>query len=59
MNTPQFTTFTGADDDTCIDEMQALSRDYPVEFGILFSPTRQGSGKYPYISGGPPHAGHS
>jgi len=50
MHTPQFITFTGADDYTGIDDMQALSRDYPVEFGILFSPTRQGSGRYPSLS---------
>jgi phosphoribosylanthranilate isomerase len=49
MNLPQFITFTGADDHTSIDGMHELSRLYPIEWGILFSPKRQGSGRYPSI----------
>jgi hypothetical protein len=40
--TPTFITFTGADDHTDVAEMQALSAAYPIEWGILFSPSRQG-----------------
>jgi len=39
---PEFITFTGADDRTELDGMVALSRRYPIEWGILFNPTRQG-----------------
>lgn len=39
---PEFITFTGADDWTDIRGMMALSGQYPIEWGILFSPTRQG-----------------
>lgn len=39
---PEFITFTGADDHTDVGEMQALSKRYPIEWGILFSPSRQG-----------------
>lgn len=39
---PKFITFTGADDHTDIDEMSTLSGKYPIEWGILFSPSRQG-----------------
>lgn len=39
---PEFITFTGADDHTDISEMIALSKQYPIEWGILFSPSRQG-----------------
>lgn len=39
---PEFITFTGADDWTCLDGMRALSKRYPIEWGILFSPKRQG-----------------
>lgn len=44
---PDFITFTGADDSTDIGQMQELARDYPVEFGILFSHDRSGSPRYP------------
>ncbi|MGR4927357.1 phosphoribosylanthranilate isomerase [Bradyrhizobium sp. CAR08] len=45
---PEFITFTGADDWTSIDGMQALSAKYPIEWGVLFSPKRQGSDpRYP------------
>lgn len=39
---PAFLTFTGADDRTDVDGMKALSAQYPIEWGILFSPSRQG-----------------
>lgn len=39
---PEFITFTGADDHTDVQDMLALSRLYPIEWGILFSPVRQG-----------------
>lgn len=45
---PEFITFTGADDWTSIEDMQKLSAKYPIEWGILFSPKRQGSdARYP------------
>jgi hypothetical protein len=48
MRRPDFITFTGADDHTDVGEMIALSRAYPIEWGILFSPTRQGKDpRYP------------
>lgn len=46
-NKPAFITFTGADDHTSIEGMAALSTIYPIEWGILFSPKRQGTGRYP------------
>lgn len=49
MNLPSFITFTGADDQTDVDGMVALSRDYPIEWGILFSPTRHGTPRYPTL----------
>lgn len=39
---PNFITFTGADDSAHIDGMIALANLYPIEWGILFSPSRQG-----------------
>jgi hypothetical protein len=39
---PNFITFTGPDVFTDVSEMVRLHQDYPVEFGILFSPKRQG-----------------
>lgn len=39
---PDFITFTGADDRTRISGMAALSARYPIEWGILFNPDRQG-----------------
>jgi hypothetical protein len=44
---PEFITFTGADDQTDLASMCALAADYPIEWGILFSPKRQGAGRYP------------
>ena len=41
-------TITGADDMTGIDEMLRISAGFPfVEWGILASPTRQGTSRYP------------
>lgn len=46
---PAFITFTGADDPKDIPGMLELSRLYPIEWGILFSPKKQGSPRYPSI----------
>jgi hypothetical protein len=47
---PDFITFTGVDDWTSITEMASLSDQYPVEWGVLLSATRQG--KDPRYPGG-------
>lgn len=48
---PAFITFTGVDDSTDPTDMLELSEDYPVEFGLLFSPKRQGiEPRYPKLS---------
>lgn len=47
---PEFITFTGADDWTDVAGMEALSAVYPIEWGVLFSPSRQG--KDPRYPGG-------
>jgi hypothetical protein len=48
---PEFITFTGADDDTDPAELVKLADDYPVEFGLLFSPKRQGiEPRYPKLT---------
>lgn len=39
---PDFITFTGADDWTDVDGMRALAQRYPIEWGVLFSHSRQG-----------------
>jgi hypothetical protein len=44
---PRYITFTGADEHTDIDRMVSLSKRYPIEWGVLFSPKRQGQGRYP------------
>jgi phosphoribosylanthranilate isomerase len=44
---PDFITFTDADDFTDVEGMRDLADQYPIEWGILFSPARQGSGRYP------------
>jgi len=44
---PEFITFTGADDSTDVRHMVDLADQYPIEWGILFSPKRQGQGRYP------------
>jgi hypothetical protein len=47
---PEFITFTGVDDDTDPAGLVQLADDYPVEFGLLFSPKRQGlEPRYPKI----------
>jgi protein gp37 len=51
MKLPEFITFTGVDDCTDPYEMAALADQYPIEWGILFSPKRQGQGgRYPALS---------
>lgn len=50
---PRFITFTGVDDSTNLSQLQAISSAYPVEWGVLFSPSRQGSlteKRYPSIA---------
>jgi hypothetical protein len=48
---PKSITFTGVDDGTSIDAMRDLSSQYPIEWGVLFSPTRQGiDPRYPSLS---------
>lgn len=42
MMKPSFVTFTGADNETSIETMRDLSARFPIEWGILFSPSRQG-----------------
>ncbi|MET4720710.1 hypothetical protein ABIF63_004816 [Bradyrhizobium japonicum] len=45
---PEFITFTGIDNWTELYDIHALSLKYPIEWGILFSPERQGSDpRYP------------
>lgn len=39
---PEFLTFTGLDDQTDLAAAAALARLYPIEWGVLFSPSRQG-----------------
>lgn len=46
---PRFITFTGADDHTSLKGMADLSWRYPIEWGLLFSPKQQGTGRYPSI----------
>jgi phosphoribosylanthranilate isomerase len=47
---PDFITFTGADDATDPSDLVALAEDYPVEFGLLISPGRQGyDPRYPTL----------
>lgn len=48
---PEFITFTGVDEDTDPAELSQLADDYPVEFGLLFSPKRQGKEpRYPTLA---------
>ncbi|MEY8802152.1 hypothetical protein AB9K35_17885 [Leisingera sp. XS_AS12] len=44
---PEFITFTGADDNTDIGDLLALAESHAVEFAILFSPSREGSARFP------------
>jgi hypothetical protein len=47
---PLFVTFTGAGARTSIPAMMQLAADYPVEFGIMLSPSRQGTGRFPPLA---------
>lgn len=48
---PAFITFTGVDDATDATDLVALAEDYPVEFGLLISPKRQGvEPRYPRLT---------
>lgn len=48
---PKFITFTGVDAHTDPAEMRAMSRLYPIEWGILFSPSRRGKEtRYPELA---------
>jgi hypothetical protein len=52
MRLPDFITFTGLDARTDLDRAVALTRRYPIEWGVLFSPTRQGrDNRYPDDNG--------
>jgi len=46
-NLPAFITFTGVDDHTDVDAMAELAARYPIEWGVLFSPKRQGKEEHP------------
>lgn len=47
---PTFITFTGLDAWTDLDRVEELSQRYPIEWGILFSPKRQGEeARYPSL----------
>lgn len=47
---PAFITFTGPDDRTSIPAMRALAGRHEIEFGVLFSATRQGTPRYPSLA---------
>ena len=47
---PVHITFTGFDAATKPGELVGLSRDFPIEWGILLHPTRQGSARYPALA---------
>jgi hypothetical protein len=48
MKKPEFVTFTGIDAKTDLRRCEALSERYPIEWGILFSKSRQGvESRYP------------
>lgn len=48
MNKPEFLTITGLDERTDMGQIVELSERFPIEWGILFSPNRQGiSTRYP------------
>lgn len=48
---PEFITFTGVDDHTDPAGLVELSKVYPIEWGVLFSPKRQGiEPRYPKMS---------
>lgn len=43
---PKFITFTGVDDRTNLNRLDRIARSYPVEWGILFSPSNRDA-RYP------------
>ncbi len=48
---PEFITFTGLDESTDLERVQQISSRYPVEWGVLFSPKRQGTEpRYPNVA---------
>lgn len=48
---PAFITFTGVDDATVAADLVALADDYPIEFGLLISPKKQGlEARYPRMT---------
>lgn len=48
---PAFLTFTGIDAGTDLARVESLSNTYPIEWGVLFSPDRQGQEpRYPAMS---------
>ncbi len=48
MKKPEFITFTGIDDATDLIAARSLAAEFPVEYGVLFSPERQGENpRYP------------
>ena len=49
MHFPKFITLTGIDDGTQVIYARAISEYYPVEWGVLLSATRQGTGRYPSL----------
>jgi hypothetical protein len=44
---PEF--ITGADEHTDIAEMEALSAEYPIEWGVLLSQSKRGTARYPSL----------
>lgn len=51
MRLPSWITFTGLDERTDLDRVLNISERYPVEWGVLFSPKRQGvQPRYPRMS---------
>jgi len=51
MTKPQFITFTGIDEKTDLFEAYDLAKRYPIEWGILYSPTQAGKkSRYPSTS---------
>ncbi len=50
MRKPEFITLTGLDDRTDLDAAIALSEKYPIEWGVLFSPSQQGKPNSPRTS---------
>lgn len=63
---PKFITFSGIDNTVDVSELRKIADSYPVEFGVLFSPERQGiDQRYPspdklqeFIDAGLPLSAH-